>query len=310
MTQITKILITGAGGQIGPLLAEGLGKMYGVDNIILSDIRAIEVASFKTEILDVCDANRLKELISTHQITEIYHMAAILSAKGEQNPLKTWNINMQGLLNVFDTAVEMNLNKVFYPSSIAAFGMNIDLSSVGQNANLTPTTVYGISKSAGELWANYYFKRYNLDVRSLRYPGIISYQTLPGGGTTDYAVEIFHEAKKEKQYTSYIDKNTVLPMMYMDDAIKATLDLMHAPAASISVRTSYNLAAFSFSPSQLAEGIRKHIPGFVMNYAPDFRQKIAEGWPQVIDDKKAREDWGWQEEYDMDALIEIMLKNV
>ena len=243
MAQRTKILITGAGGQIGPLLAEGLGEMYGVDNVILSDIRAIDIAPFKTVILDVCDDNRLRDLISTHEITEIYHMAAILSAKGEQNPLKTWNINMMGLLNVFQAAVDLKLDKVFYPSSIAAFGMNIDLTSVGQNANLTPTTVYGISKSAGELWANYYFQRYNLDVRSLRYPGIISYQTLPGGGTTDYAVEIFHEAKKEQKYTSYIDKNTVLPMMYMDDAIKATLDIMHAPfSIKLEHRTIWQLS--------------------------------------------------------------------
>lgn len=310
MTENTKILITGAGGQIGPLLAEELGKIYGTENVIISDIREIDIHPFTAEVLDICDEVRLKNIIEHYQITEIYHLAAILSAKGEQNPLKTWETNMKGLLNVFQASVDLKLDKVFYPSSIAAFGLNIDLTNVGQTANLTPTTVYGISKSAGELWANYYFQKYGLDVRSLRYPGIISYQTLPGGGTTDYAVEIFHEAKKSGSYTSYIDKNTLLPMMYIDDAIKATIGLMQAPAASISVRTSYNLAAFSFSPSQLAEGIRERIPGFTINYAPDFRQKIAENWPKVIDDTKAREDWDWKEDYNIDSLIDIMLKNI
>lgn len=303
------ILITGSGGQIGSLLADGLSEIYGKDHIIMSDIKELRTP-YRFVRLDVTDAVKMEKIIKDEKVTQIYHLAAILSATGEKDPLRTWDINMGSLLNVLQLSVENNIKKVFYPSSIAAFGPNIDLTNVTQNVNLSPTTVYGISKSSGELWANYYFGRYGLDVRSLRYPGLISYQTPPGGGTTDYAVDIFHQAKKHGKFTCFLDKDTTLPMMYMDDAIRATIELMEAEADKVKIRTSYNLAAFSFSPQELADQIRKHIPDFEITYEPDFRQKIAEGWPQVIDDTEARKDWGWKPEYSVGQLVEVMLENV
>lgn len=303
------ILITGSGGQIGSLLADALSNIYGKEHIIMSDVKQINT-TYRYVQLDVTDALRMEEIVKNEGVTQIYHLAAILSATGEKDPLRTWAINMNSLLNVLELSVRYKIKKVFFPSSIAAFGPNIDLTHVTQDANLSPTTVYGISKSSGELWANYYYNRYGLDVRSLRYPGLISYQTPPGGGTTDYAVDIFHQAKKHKKFTSFLEKDTTLPMMYMDDAIRATIELMEADPSKIKIRTSYNLAAFSFSPQELADQIKKHIPDFVIDYAPDFRQKIAEGWPQVIDDKEAQNDWGWKPKYSIEQLVEVMLANV
>jgi nucleoside-diphosphate-sugar epimerase len=310
MSKKIRSLILGAGGQIGPLLASALAEKNGYENVILSDIRQIASEDFPFVLLDVCDRKALEFVIKSYNIQEVYHLAAILSARGEKDPLGTWNVNMSGLLNVLDVCKELKVDKVFYPSSIAAFGMNLDLSKVGQHANLTPTTVYGISKSSGELWANYYYLKYGLDVRSLRYPGLISYQTPPGGGTTDYAVEIFHEAKNKGFYTCFLEKDRTLPMMYMEDAIAATVSLMEAPADLIRVRTSYNLSAFSFNPDDLASEIKKYIPNFKIDYAPDFRNEIAKGWPQYIDDSEAREDWNWQERIDFSSMVKIMIENI
>jgi nucleoside-diphosphate-sugar epimerase len=306
----TRILITGACGQIGTLLSAQLQDKYGYDNIIASDIRSTPTFPCIYEQLDVTDSNKLFYLISKYQITEIYHLAAILSAKGEANPIFTWNINMNGLLNILEAAKNYQLDKIFYPSTIAVFGQSADRESTPQWANLTPETVYGISKAAGENWCNYYHQKHKVDVRSIRYPGIISWDTMPGGGTTDYAVEIFHEAMRTGHYTSYIDKGTVLPMMYMPDAIRATLELMSADSAKIKVRTSYNLTAMSFDPEALATEIKKHLPAFEINYAPDFRQQIAAGWPQSIDDTHARQDWGWQESYDLAAMVRDIIHNL
>jgi threonine 3-dehydrogenase len=310
MTKKIKSLIIGAGGQIGPLLSEALAKNNGAESVVISDIRPLASDSFPFVQLDVCDRSALEQVVKNYEITEIYHLAAILSANGEKDPLGTWHINMTGLLNVLEVSKELKIDKVFYPSSIAAFGMNIDLSNVGQHVNLTPTTVYGMSKSTGELWANYYFLKYGLDVRSLRYPGLISYQTPPGGGTTDYAVEIFHEAKSKGNYTCFLEKDRILPMMYMEDAIRATVELMQAPSESIKVRTSYNLSAFSFGPEDLANEIKKYLPDFRIQYGPDFRNEIAKGWPQYLQDMEARKDWNWKERYDFSLMVKTMIENI
>ncbi|MDX2301709.1 MAG: NAD-dependent epimerase/dehydratase family protein [Microscillaceae bacterium] len=305
-----KILITGAFGQLGSELSVALGEIYGNDKIIISDIRAENDPTendFTYESLDVQDAFRLGEIIKKHQITQIYHLAAILSANAEKNPLLAWNINMQGTLNVFRVALDQQIQKVYFPSSIAAFGPDTPAQNTPQHSPMNPNTVYGISKLSGELWGNYYFERYGLDVRSLRYPGIISYKTLPGGGTTDYAVDIFHQALTQKSYTCFLQKDTYLPMMYMPDAIRATLELMHAEASTIKIRTGYNLAAMSFSPEEIYKEICKHIPEFQITYHPDFRQKIADSWPQSIDDSQARGDWGWFPAYTLPSMVEDML---
>ena len=243
-------------------------------------------------------------------ITQIYLLAAMLSATGEKNPALAWHLNMQGLLNVLDIAREESIKKVYWPSSIAVFGPTSPKVNCPQKTIIEPTTVYGISKYAGEFWCNYFNLKYGVDVRSLRYPGLISYKSEPGGGTTDYAVEIFHDAIEDKKYTSYIDENTYLPMMYMPDAIRATIELMEAPAANISVRTSYNLAGLSFSPREIAAEIKKHIPEFEISYKPDYRQNIADSWPQSIDDTVARNDWGWKHQYNLATMTEDMLQNL
>lgn len=243
-------------------------------------------------------------------ITQIYHLAAILSATGEKNPHLAWNINMQGLLNVLDVAKEERLHKVYWPSSIAVFGPSSPKSNCPQQTIIEPTTVYGISKFAGEFWCNYYYLKYGVDIRSLRYPGLISYKSAPGGGTTDYAVEIFYEAMMEGKFECFLNKDTYLPMMYMPDAIRSAIELMEAPAEKISVRTSYNIAAMSFSPSEIAAEIKKHIPEFTISYKPDYRQEIANSWPRSIDDSVARTDWGWKEEYNLKMMTEDMLKNL
>ena len=301
------VLVIGANGQIGSVLTTALRNAFGHDRVVATDIRDGGMQEGIFEMLNVLDAAALSSIIDRHHITQVYHLAAILSAKGEANPLKTWDINMTGLFNVLDVAREKGVSKTFFPSSIAVFGSDVPRQHTPQNAVLKPTTVYGMSKVAGELWSQYYFDRYGLDVRSLRYPGVIGYQSDPGGGTTDYAVEIYHYAVKGKPYACFLEKDTVLPMIYMDDAIRATLELMDAPAANLKVRTSYNLAGMSFSPEEIAESIRSEVPDFHVLYQPDFRQGIAESWPESIDDSPAREDWNWMPNYDLKAMTKDML---
>jgi threonine 3-dehydrogenase len=305
-----KILIIGACGQLGTVLTSALQKKHGIDNVIASDLKEKENFEGKFEILDATDYDQMHYLVIKHEITEIYHLAAILSANGEKNPLGTWDINMKALLNVLEVARIEQVNKVFYPSSIAVFGDSAPKGACPQNAVLDPTTVYGMSKAAGENWANYYFKKYDLDVRSIRYPGIIGHQSLPGGGTTDYAVDIFHKAVSGENFTCFLEKDTRLPMIFMDDAIRATLELMDAPKENIKIRTSYNLAGISFTPEELAAEIQKTIPTFTIAYDPDFRQKIAESWPKIILDSKAKQDWNWKSAYSLKKMTEIMLKEL
>jgi nucleoside-diphosphate-sugar epimerase len=260
--------------------------------------------------LDVMNKEMLHVQVIRQNITQIYLLAAILSATGEKNPHLAWHLNMQGLLNVLDIAKEEKLHKVYWPSSIAVFGPTSPKEDCPQRTIIEPSTVYGISKYAGEFWCNYFFERYRVDVRSIRYPGLISYKSAPGGGTTDYAIEIFHEAREEKKYTCFLKEDTYLPMMYMPDAIRATIELMEAPASKITVRTAYNVAALSFSPQEIAAEIRKHIPEFTVDYVPDYRQTIADSWPQSIDDSVARTDWGWRHEYDLGRMTADMLENL
>lgn len=307
--QTTNILITGASGQIGQVLYQHLVSLHGEEQVIASDINQLD-GFHHFEYVDITNKHRLREVVQRHRINEIYHLAAILSANAEQDPQRAWNINMSGLLNILEVAVELNISKVFYPSSMAVFGTHIDLSTVGQYDVQHPTTLYGISKSAGENWCQYYYYKYGLDVRSIRYPGIIGYTTLPGGGTTDYAVHIYHAALKDKQYTCYLRPDATMPMMYMDDALQATSQLMQAPKENITVRTSYNVHAISFSPAEIAESIKQFIPEFTINYEPDFRQAIADGWPRVINDEKAQKDWNWKPKISLDKMTEIMLTNL
>jgi len=301
------ILVTGATGQIGTVLTEALRAEYGQDNVLATDIRKPEHPAGLFETLDILNTQLLKELVEKYKVTTIYHLAAILSASGEANPQRTWNINMNGLLSILELARESGLQKVFYPSTIAVFGKTTPRINTPQHTVMTPSTVYGISKAAGELWCEYYHNRFGLDVRSVRYPGIISYQSMPGGGTTDYAVDIFHQAILHGKYTCFLEAYTRLPMMYMDDSIRATLELMRAPSEQIKIRTSYNLAAMSFTPAELAASIQKHMPDFTIDYAPDHRQAIAASWTESIDDQDARNDWGWKHKYDLDAMTLEML---
>ena len=306
----TKILVTGANGQIGRVLTEALRRVHGQNSVLATDITKLPITVEPFEFLDILNNQRLREIIEDHKITQVYHLAAILSANGEWNPIKTWNINLNGLLSILELAREKEMEKVFFPSTIAVFGNTTPRIDTPQDVPLLPTTVYGMSKSTGELWCNYYFLKYGVDVRSLRYPGIIGWQSLPAGGTTDYAVEIYHEALKNKQYECFLAENTRLPMMYMDDAIKATIDLMEAPKENISVRYGYNLAAMSFTPSEIAEEIKKHIPDFKISYKPDFRQDIASSWSESIDDSKARSDWNWKPDFDLEKMTIDMLKHL
>jgi len=305
-----KILITGANGQIGRVLTEELRKLHGQDAVLATDIAKLPVTIEPFEFLDILNHQRLAEIVEDHKITQIYHLAAILSANGEWNPIKTWNINLNGLLSILELAREKNLDKVFFPSTIAVFGNTTPRQNTPQDVPLLPTTVYGMSKATGELWCNYFNQRYGVDVRSLRYPGIIGWQSLPAGGTTDYAVEIFHEALKNGQYECFLSENTRLPMMYMDDAIKATIDLMEADADKIKIRYAYNLAAMSFTPAEIADEIRKHIPDFKVTYKPDFRQDIAKTWSETIDDVNARVDWDWKPDFDLESMTVDMLKHL
>lgn len=301
------ILVTGANGQIGTVLTEALRALHGENQVLATDIKKPDHNAGPFEMLDVLNVQRIRELVGDYQITTIYHLAAILSASGEWNPHKTWNINMNGYLSILELSRDIGIQKVFFPSTIAVFGRSTPREMTPQHTSMEPSTVYGISKTAGELWSHYFFQKFGLDVRSVRYPGIISYQSMPGGGTTDYAVDIFHQAILHGKYTCFLEADTRLPMMYMDDAIRATLELMHAPAENVKVRTSYNLSAMSFTPAEIAEAIKKHIPSFEISYAPDERQKIAATWTESIDDHAAREDWGWQHQYDLAAMTEEML---
>lgn len=308
-----KILVIGASGQIGVELTMALRNIYGNANVVASDLREENDLLRGTGpyvSLDVMNKEMLHVQVIRQNITQIYLLAAILSATGEKNPNLAWNLNMQGLLNVLDIAREEQLKKVYWPSSIAVFGPTSPKKNCPQQTIIEPITVYGISKYAGEFWCNYYNRRFGVDVRSLRYPGLISYKSDPGGGTTDYAIEIFHDALEEKSYTSFLKEDTYLPMMYMPDAIRATLELMEAPADKISVRTSYNISGISFSPAEIAASIKKHIPDFKIDYNPDYRQAIADSWPQSIDDSVARKDWNWNHEYDLEKLTADMLKNL
>ncbi|HEY3384922.1 MAG TPA: NAD-dependent epimerase/dehydratase family protein [Saprospiraceae bacterium] len=305
-----KILITGATGQIGTVLTEALRAEYGQDNVLATDIKKPEHNTGLFEMLDILNIQRIKEIVDDYNITTIYHLAAILSASGEWNPTKTWNVNMNGLLSILELARESGLQKVFFPSTIAVFGNTTPRVMTPQHTAMAPSTVYGISKAAGELWCAYYYDRYGLDVRSVRYPGIISHQSMPGGGTTDYAVDIFHQAIQEGKYTCFLEANTRLPMMYMDDAIRATLELMRADKEDIKIRTSYNLASMSFTPAELANVIKKHLPDFTIDYKPEHRQAIAASWTESIDDQAARDDWGWKPDFDLDSMTVDMLTNL
>ena len=302
------ILVIGAGGQIGTVLVEKLKEVYGASSVFATDLK--ENPDKHIQSLDVMDREGLEHFIDKNNIREIYHLAAILSARGEQNPQWAWDINMGGLFNVFESAVKFKVEKVFYPSTIAVFGQHIPLENTPNHVPLVPATVYGISKVAGELWAEYYFKKHGLDVRSVRYPGVIGYQSLAGGGTTDYAVDIFHAEAKNEVFNCFLSEHTKLPMIYMEDCINATIDIMRAPKENIKIRTSYNLAGMSFSPLEIAAEIQKRNPDFKIEFKPDFRQAIAASWPQSIDDSEARKDWGWKPKYDLADLVDIMMTEV
>jgi nucleoside-diphosphate-sugar epimerase len=308
-----KILVIGASGQIGVELTLALRQRYGAQNVIASDLREQNPLLEGTGpyvALDVMNKEMLHVQVIRQNVTQIYLLAAILSATGEKNPGLAWHLNMQGLLNVLDIAREEKLTKIYWPSSIAVFGPTSPKQDCPQQTIIEPTTVYGISKYAGEFWCNYYHMKYGVDVRSLRYPGLISYKSAPGGGTTDYAVEIYHEALADGHYECFLKEDTYLPMMYMPDAIRATIELMEAPVEQIRTRTSYNLSGMSFSPAEIAAEIKKHIPGFRIDYKPDYRQGIADSWPQSIDDSIASKDWGWKPEYDLARMTEDMLANL
>ncbi|QXP72836.1 NAD-dependent epimerase/dehydratase family protein [Tenacibaculum sp. AHE15PA] len=299
------ILILGACGQIGTELTQKLRALYGRDNVIASDIREGNqemMSSGPFEIIDATSKERIFEVVEKYKVTQVYLMAAMLSATAEKHPLKGWDLNMTSLLAVLELAREKHIQKVYWPSSMASFGPTSPKINTPQQTIMEPSTVYGISKVAGEHWCNYYHEKYGVDVRSIRYPGIISWKTLPGGGTTDYAVDIYFDAIKNGTYECFLSENTRLPMMYMDDAINATVQIMQADADKIKTRTSYNLAAISFTPKEIAAEIKKHIPEFEISYKPDFRQAIADSWPQIIDDSHARKDWGWQHKFDLTSM--------
>ena len=307
------ILIIGACGQIGTELTLALRTIHGNEHVIASDIREGGenlMNSGPFEILDATNYDALEEIVAYWEIDEVYLMAAMLSATAEKFPMRAWNLNMNSLFNVLNLGKEKKISKIFWPSSIAVFGPNTPFENTPQNTIMEPRTFYGISKQSGEGWCNYYHQKYGVDVRSLRYPGLISWKTMPGGGTTDYAVEIYTKALSEKEYTCFLSENTKLPMMFMDDAIRATIEIMSNDITSIKIRSSYNLSAMSFSPSEIAKSIQSHIPEFKMLYEPDFRQEIADSWPSSIDDSKAKTDWNWQAKFDLDKTTVEMLKNL
>lgn len=309
----TKILIIGACGQIGTELTKKLRNIYGVENVIASDIRKLNndvVNSGPFEVVNALDFNQIEHIVETHQIDEVYLMAALLSATAEKNPPFAWDLNMNSLFHVLNLAKAKKIKKIFWPSSIAVFGPTTPRVNTPQYTIMEPSTVYGISKQAGERWCEYYHNIYGVDVRSIRYPGLISWSTAPGGGTTDYAVDIYHKALSDKTYECFLSENTALPMMYMDDAIRATIEIMQAPAESVKIRSSYNLGGVSFTPKEIAASIQKHIPEFTITYKPDFRQKIADSWPASIDDSFAKNDWYWKHEFDLEAMTSEMLEHL
>lgn len=308
-----KILIIGACGQIGTELTHKLRQLYGTENVIASDIRKLNnniVNSGTFEVVNALDFNQIEHLVEIHKITDIYLMAALLSATAEKNPAFAWDLNMNSLFHVLNLAKAKKIKKIFWPSSIAVFGPTTPRENTPQYTIMEPTTVYGISKQAGERWCEYYHHIFGVDVRSVRYPGLISWSTPPGGGTTDYAVDIYHKALSDGKYECFLSSGTKMPMMYMDDAIAATIQIMQVPAEQIKIRSSYNLAAMSFTPTQIAAEIKKHIPEFTVSYKPDFRQKIADSWPASIDDSRARKDWNWHHEFDLESMTVDMLENL
>lgn len=309
----TKILIIGACGQIGTELTQKLRGIYGVENVIASDIRKLNidvVNSGPFEVINALDFNQIQHLVEVHQIDEVYLMAALLSATAEKNPAFAWDLNMNSLFHVLNLAKAGKIKKIFWPSSIAVFGPTTPRENTPQYTIMEPSTVYGISKQTGERWCEYYHNIYGVDVRSIRYPGLISWSSPPGGGTTDYAVDIFHKAIAKKKYDCFLSSETKMPMMYMDDAIAATIQIMQSQKEQIKIRSSYNLAAMSFTPTEIAEEIKKHIPEFTITYHPDFRQKIADSWPASIDDSAAREDWNWNHKFDISSMTKDMLDHL
>lgn len=310
-TKNEKVLIIGAGGQIGLELTAELSKIYGHQNVVPSDLKAPAVKTENPfEVLDALDGKALFEIVKKYGITHIYHLAAMLSATGEKNPMFAWKLNMESLFHVLDLGKEKHIKQIYWPSSIAVFGPTTPRENTPQYTVMEPSTIYGISKQAGERWCEWYFEKHGVDTRSIRYPGLIGWKSAPGGGTTDYAVHIFHEALKTGSYESFLSENTALPMMHMEDAIRATIEIMHAPAEKIKIRGAYNLSGISFSPKDIAAEIKKHIPDFTITYNPDFRQAIADSWPKSISDIEARKDWGWKEHYDLPKLVENMLVNL
>lgn len=304
------ILVLGAGGQVGNELVEKLRAKHGNNKVVATDIREIENQNGPFEVLNALDKEKLYEIVDKYKIEVIYHLVALLSATAEKQPKFGWELNMETLFYVLDLAKEGKIKQIFWPSSIAVFGPNTPRENTPQHTVTDPTTVYGISKLAGERWCEYYAKNYGVDVRSIRYPGLIGYKSLPGGGTTDYAVDIYHKALADNTYECFLTENTYLPMMYMEDAIRATIELMEAPAESIQIRSSYNLGGISFSPKEIAEEIKQHLPEFKITYKPDFRQKIAESWPSSIDDTTAQKDWNWKLEYDLVKMTADMISHL
>ena len=307
-----KILVIGACGQIGTELTAALQNLYGLESVIASDLKPSTALPEGTlfETLDALDKSSVFDIVKKHNVTQVYLLAALLSATAEKNPGFAWKLNMESLFHVLDLAKEKHIQKVYWPSSIAVFGPSTPRYNTPQFTVMEPSTVYGISKQAGERWCEYYFNKFGVDVRSIRYPGLISWKSAPGGGTTDYAVHIYHSALKEKKYECFLSEQTALPMMYMEDAINATVGIMQAPAEKIKIRSSYNLSAISFTPKEIASSIKKHIPEFTISYLPDFRQQIADSWPASIDDSRAREDWGWVHRYDLEKMTAVMLENL
>lgn len=306
-----KVLVIGAAGQLGTELVAALRAQHGNDQVIASDIKSAEATHLTMPYvqLDVMDAAALKAIVEEYQINQVYHLAAILSAKGEADPLFAWDLNMQSLLNVLELG-KTHLKKIFWPSSIAVFGPDTPKDKTPQYTLMNPTTVYGISKLAGERWCEYYHRQFGVDVRSIRYPGLIGYKSLPGGGTTDYAVDIYYKAIQGEDFTCFLKPDAYLPMMYMDDAVKGTIELMQADIANVKIRSSYNMRAISFSPAEIYESIKVHYPEFKITYAPDYRQKIAESWPNSIDDTHARNDWGWVPSFDLNRMTEEIINNL
>lgn len=304
------ILVIGAGGQVGQELVHNLREIYGNDQVVASDLRDLKDEIGPSEVLNALDKDKLHEIVAKYEIKEIYHLAALLSATAEKNPALGWKLNMDSLFYVLDLAKEKIIDKIFWPSSIAVFGPNTPRDQTPQHTVTDPTTVYGISKLAGERWCEYYANNYGVDVRSIRYPGLIGYKTLPGGGTTDYAVDIYHKALSDGTYECFLKEDAYLPMMYMEDAIRATIELMQADTKRITIRSSYNLGGISFSPKEIADAIKEEIPNFSITYNPDFRQKIAESWPSSIDDNYAQTDWDWEMKYDLKLMTQDMIKNL